>query len=251
MKSTFADHFSSASSGYAAYRPTYPAALFDWLAASCIERRRAWDCGTGNGQAAVHLAHHFHDVIATDPSNAQIEHRKEARGVHYGVMSAEASAIAAASIDLVTVAQALHWFNLARFYQEVRRVVKPGGAICVWTYGLLSIADEIDGPLRHFYRNELGGFWPAERALVDDGYGSIDFPFRELTPPAFEMHMDWTLSDLAGFLATWSAVTRYQHERGYNPVPAFIESIATSWGDPAQRRRVRWPLEVRAALVRV
>ena len=247
--STFSDHFSSSASSYAAHRPTYPAELLEWLSSSCANHRRAWDCGTGNGQAAVHLAHHFADVIATDASPAQLGHRGRKSGVHYGVMTAESSAIASGSVDLITVAQALHWFDLDRFYREAKRVLVPGGIICVWTYGLLSIDPAIDAHLGQFYRKEVGPYWPAERALVDRGYAGIDFPFDELVAPRFEMTADWTLGQFSGYLETWSAVAAYSREHGRSPVPRFAESIAPQWGESEERRHVRWPLELKAGRV--
>jgi len=245
-KSTYADHFSSGASGYATYRPQYPRALFRWLAELCEHHRRAWDCGTGNGQAAVGLARQFDVVIATDPSQAQIAQRMHDAGVHYAVMTAESSAMSSRSVDLVTVAQALHWFNLPRFYDEVRRTLVPGGVVCAWTYGLLGIGPGIDAHIARFYKEEVGPYWPPERVLVDRGYADIDFPFEELAVPPFEMVAEWTLAQLSGYLETWSAVARYRREVGHSPVPVVIESIAEQWGAPGRIRQVRWPLEIRA-----
>ena len=246
MKSTFADHFSSSPSDYATFRPRYPGALFQWLAGECRDHRRAWDCGTGNGQAAVYLAPHFDLVIATDPSQAQIAHRAAAEGVHYAVMTAEASALSRRSVDLITVAQALHWFDLPAFYAEARRTLTPGGVLGVWTYGLLTIEPLIDERLRRFHAIEVGAYWPPERALVDRGYADIPFPFDELAAPRFDMAAEWTLAQFSGYLETWSAVAAYRRARGNSPVAGFIESIRELWGAPDERRPVRWPLAMRA-----
>lgn len=247
--SRFADHFSRAPDAYAVYRPTYPAALFAWLAEVAPARERAWDCATGSGQAALALASHFAQVIATDASAAQVSQVPGDVRVQRAVMTAEAAALPAASMSLVTVAQALHWFDRPRFYAEVRRVLAPGGVVAVWRYGLTRIAPAIDAVVDHFYRETVGAYWPAERAIVEAGYGTLEFPFDELAAPAFAMEARWTLAQLAGYLGTWSAVGRYRAATGTDPLPAFVEALAPAWGDAGARQLVRWPLEVRAGRV--
>jgi SAM-dependent methyltransferase len=240
---SFPDHFSESAALYASYRPTYPAELFVWLAETTGGHERAWDCGTGNGQAAVALAAHFAEVVATDPSHAQLAHARRVERVHYAAMTAEASALAGNSVQLITVAQALHWFDLSRFYTEARRILSPGGTLAVWTYGLLSVTPEIDVLIRSFYRETLGGYWPAERALVDAGYAGVPFPFAERLAPGFVMTRNWTLDQLSGYLDTWSAVSEYRKINGTSPVGHFISSLKATWGDNATARRVEWPME--------
>jgi SAM-dependent methyltransferase len=245
----FKDHFSGTAATYAAYRPTYPAALFRWLAARSPGRIRAWDCGCGSGQAAVALADHFEVVIASDASKAQLASAHRGAGVYYAAMTAEDSALADRSVQLVTVAQALHWFDQQRFHAELRRVLTEGGVVAAWTYGLLTVDGEVDGLIRQFYRNDIGPYWPAERAIVDAGYGSLPFPFRELEAPAFAMEADWTLDQLAGYLRSWSGVSRYVSVKGVDPVPAFVDALRPRWGPAGTIRRIRWPLELRVGLV--
>jgi SAM-dependent methyltransferase len=243
--SGFADHFSMQAGSYAQYRPLYPASLFSWLAERAPSRERAWDCGTGSGQAAVALSRHFDTVIATDPSASQIGHAKPTDGVRYAVMTAERSAIATASVSLVTVAQALHWFDLSAFYREVQRVLVPGGVLAVWSYGLLTIEPAIDELIAHFYTDTVGPYWPAERAIVDAGYGTLDFPFAEEEAPAVAMEAEWTAGQLLGFLSTWSAVARFRSARGEDPMPRFAEALSERWGDRSLAKRVCWPLSLR------
>lgn len=245
----FADHFSRAARQYAAYRPTYPPALFAWLAEHAPSRASAWDCATGSGQAARGLAPHFDRVIATDASAEQIGQAETMAGLHYAVMRAEECAIRDGSMGLVTVAQALHWFSRPLFYAEVRRVLAPGGLLAVWRYGLATIDPVADAILQRFHGETLAPYWPAERAIVDAGYHTIGFPFRELTAPAFTMEARWTLAELAGYLATWSAVGRYRAAVGEDPLPAVVSGLARAWGPPGAARTVRWPLEVRAGVV--
>lgn len=241
----FADHFSIQAGSYSQYRPDYPISLISWLAERAPSRELAWDCGTGSGQAAVALGRHFDMVIATDPSASQVRHARTAAGVRYAVMTAERSALASASVSLVTVAQALHWFDLPRFYPEVDRVLVPEGVLAVWSYGLLEIEPAIDELVRHFYADTVGAYWPPERAIVDAGYGTLEFPYVEEEPPAVRMEAEWTAAQLLGFLSTWSAVARYRRARGEDPMPRFAAALAERWSDSAPAKCVRWPLSVR------
>lgn len=243
--STFKDHFSSASDRYAAYRPDYPAALFTWLAGLCGEHDTAWDCATGNGQAALGMAPHFRKVIATDASAEQIKHAELHPAIDYRVAPAEASGLADRNIDLVTVAQAAHWFELPRFYAEVSRVLKPGGVIALWGYGRMVLPGEMDSIFKRFYAETVGPYWPPERALIDDAYRSLDFPFTTIDPPAFFIEVEWTLPRLMDYLSTWSAVKRYHNVNGLNPLPALYTELQPGWGNPESARKLQWPLFLR------
>lgn len=242
----FKDHFSRLSTAYSEYRPTYPPALFDYLAGLCAARGRAWDCACGNGQATLPLARHFDSVIATDASAQQIAAAAPSEKVSYRVARADDSGLASESVDLVTVAQALHWFDLDSFYREVRRVLKPSGVLAVWTYGGLHLDDQrTEDLIQEFYHDIVGPYWPPERAIVENGYRDLAFPFTELRPPMFNMEADWELDRLLGYLRTWSATSRYVDDRRIDPVIALAERLAGPWGDPARVRKVTWPLAIR------
>jgi SAM-dependent methyltransferase len=243
--SDFKDHFSSASERYAAYRPDYPAALFAWLADQCAERELAWDCATGSGQAALGLAPHFRHVVATDASAEQLRHAGPHPLVDYRAAPAEASGLADCSVDLITVAQAAHWFDLPRFHAEAARVLKPGGAIALWGYGRMVLPGEMDARLQRFYAETVGPYWPPERALIDDAYRSLDFPFAEIQPPPFAIEVEWTLPRLLDYLSTWSSVKRYRAAQGCDPLPALMAELAPGWGDPETARKLQWPLFMR------
>lgn len=243
--SGFKDHFSSASDRYAAYRPDYPAALFAWLAEVSPANETAWDCATGNGQAAVGLVPHFHRVVATDASAEQIRHAAARPGVDYRVAPAESSGLADGSVGLVTVAQAAHWFDLPRFYAEVARVLQPGGVLALWGYGRLTLPGPLDPPLRHFYAETIGPWWPPERARIDDAYRGLEFPFAELEPPRFAIEVEWDLLRLLDYVSTWSAVRRYQAARGDDPLPTLMAELGPLWGKPTDVRRLAWPLFLR------
>ena len=246
MVRSFADHFSRVAGAYAENRPRYPDGLFEWLAAIAPRRELAWDCATGNGQAALGLAPYFDRVVATDASAAQIAAAHPHPRVEYRVAPAEASGVAAGSVDLITVGQALHWFDRPAFYEEARRVLGPGGVVAAWTYGASSFDDPwLDAAHRAFYVDVIGPYWPAERALVETGYRDLEFPFEEIVPPDFDMTTEWPLATFLGYVGTWSAVSRFREARGEDPVPGLGRELAASWGDPAATRRIRWPLAMR------
>lgn len=243
---TFKDHFSRLAGQYCEFRPSYPAALFQYLAGLCPQRRSAWDCACGSGQASLPLAAHFDNVMATDASPQQIAAAAPGPGVTYRVASAQQSGIETDSVDLVTVAQALHWFDLDAFYPEVVRVLKTGGVLAVWTYGVLHIeGHDVDRLVQEFYTDIVGPWWPPERRLVDDGYRTLSFPFAELTPPRFDMQVSWERARLLGYLRTWSATGRYVEHVGRDPVEELETRLAPFWSDPHSVRTVSWPLALR------
>lgn len=243
---SFDDHFAPVASSYAGFRPTYPAPLFAWLAEITPGHHLAWDCAAGSGQASRDLAAHFASVVATDASPAQIEAAEPHPGVEFRVAAAEASGLPDASVDIVTVAQALHWFDLDRFYAEVHRVLKPGGVLAVWTYGMLAVeGDEVDACVQTFYHETVGPYWPPERRHVESGYRTLPFPFTEVSSPSFNMELLWSLPELLGYFRSWSATGRYVAEWGSDPVDALAEELAPLWGARGRLRRVTWPLSLR------
>ncbi|HEV2734674.1 MAG TPA: class I SAM-dependent methyltransferase [Longimicrobiaceae bacterium] len=247
MSGGFRDHFSGVAEGYARFRPGYPAALFAWLAERAPGRRLAWDCATGSGQAALGLAEHFARVVATDASAEQVGRARPHPRVDFRVAPAERSGLDGGSADLVTVAQAVHWFDLPAFFREARRVLRPGGLLAAWGYGNPALPDAApDRTLTGFIDGILGPYWPPERRILLEGYASIDFPFREVAAPPLVMEADLTLDDLGGYLRTWSATSRYVAAHGVDPVDDVVERLRADWGDPAAPRRVRWPLAFRA-----
>lgn len=242
---TFKDYFSGHAGDYAAHRPTYPDALFTYLASCCDAHDLAWDCATGNGQSARQLAAYFQQVLATDGSQAQLDQAPADPQITYQVGLAEESGIAAGVADLVTVSQALHWFDRETFYREVQRVLKPGGVLAVWCYGLMQISAAVDAVILHLYRDVVGPYWPPERSLVEDQYRSLPFPFADLSPPDFQMQLHWTLPQLLGYLDTWSACRRYQAATGQRSLDQVQSELTTAWGDPTVPRQVIWPLGLR------
>jgi SAM-dependent methyltransferase len=245
----FEDHFSLQAGDYARYRPQYPGELFGYLASIAPRRELAWDCGTGNGQAALGLAEHFDHVMATDASSEQLARAVPHERVEYRVERAEDVDLPLGSVDLVTVAVAVHWFDFDPFYAAVRRVLAPGGVLAVWTYHLPLIDPAIDPILERYYREVLAGYWPPRIEYLEQRYRTLPFPFDELTPPEFEMQADWDLEHLAGFLSSWSATQRYQAEEGEHPLRHVWPELTAAWGEAARPRHVRWPLHFRIGRV--
>lgn len=247
---TFADHFSGHASAYAKARPHYPASLFAWLAGRCSQRTLAWDAGCGNGQASVALAQHFAQVHASDPSTAQIAQATADPRVRYVVEPAEASSLIAASVDLISVAQAFHWFDHPRFFAEVRRVARPGAMVAAYSYERCSVTPAVDTWFERLYSDVLGSYWPAQRRHVESGYRTLPFPFAELDAvPAFHLRCNWQLAQYLAYLRSWSACQKYLAQHGEDPLTALEPALLGAWGDPTTIRRVHWPLNMRVGRV--
>ena len=215
----FADHFSTASRDYSRFRPVYPAKLYHWLAGLAPGLDLAWDCATGNGQAARGLKAHFRQVVATDASAEQIASADVHQGIRFRVAPAQRSGLQGGSVDLVAVAQALHWFADESFYAEVRRVLRPGGVLAAWGYGLTRVDAAVDPLVDAFYGNRLDAFWPPERVHVEAAYRDLDFPFEELAnTPNLSIEADMKVEDFLGYLGTWSAVKRLRAAQGGDPI---------------------------------
>jgi SAM-dependent methyltransferase len=249
MTAAFHDHFSRHAPDYRAYRPNYPPELFAFLKSLVPHATRVWDCGTGSGQAAVALADHFPEVFATDASAEQVTHAEAHPRVTYVVAPAEKCPLPGASVDLVTVAQALHWFDLDRFYAEVRRVCRSGGVLAAWTYDLHSMGPELDPILNRLQHEFVGSYWPPERKLVSAGYRTIPFPFADIPAPQFVMAVRWTLGEVFGYMNTWSATKRFIRTNEFNPVERLTPEFAAAWGDPVERRTVSWAFHLRIGRV--
>jgi SAM-dependent methyltransferase len=244
---SFKDHFSKQAAGYAKFRPHYPQKLFDYLGSIAPGRQLAWDCGTGNGQAAVGLASLFDRVIATDASEEQIANARRHEHVAYYVAAAENSGIDSGTLDLIMVAQALHWFDLNRFYQEARRVLKSDGVLAASAYNLLHVEPAIDVVVNRYYHDVVGSFWPPERRLIEQ-FADLPFPFQEMIPPKFEMTASWDLDQLVGYLRTWSSSQRFVAANGSDPVNEIREELGSAWGNPERTRNINWPLTLRVGV---
>lgn len=241
------DRFSAQAADYARYRIDYPAALYDWLLPQVPGRERAWDCATGNGQVAAVLADYFIRVNATDLSASQLAQAVSRPNITYQTAQAEHTPFPNQRFDLITVAQAVHWFAPAAYHAEVRRVARPGAVLAEWGYGLLQISPEIDPLIQHFYRDTMGPYWDANRWHIDDEYARIPFPFADVRRARFAVRRQWSAEWFLGYLRTWSSVARYQQARVADAVALIAAEVTARWG--AGEREVTFPIFARAGRV--
>jgi len=243
----FKDHFSKQAADYAKFRPHYPRDIFAYLGTIAPTSELAWDCATGNGQAAVQLATVFDRVIATDASENQISNAEPHERVEYRVASAEQSCLSSGSFDLVMVAQALHWLNHDRFYPEVRRVLKENGIFAASAYNHLLIDRSINEIVKRYYYEIVGPYWPPERSLIEK-FSGIPFPFPERETPKFEIVTQWNLEQLIGYLWSWSSTQRFVAATNRNPLDQIADDLEKVWGEPQKTKRIVWPLILRVGI---
>lgn len=238
--------FSTVAREYANFRPGYPPELFAWLARVSPSREAVWDCGCGSGQASVALAGHFSQVYATDVAREQIDAAKPHARVQYSVAPAEHSGLAEGSADLVTVAQALHWFDVNAFYAEAARVARPGALLAVWNYPRPQFTDaELDRRFFTFYSQVVGPYWPPERRHIEAGYRTLPFPFEEIETPEFGLELIWNIDQVAGYVSSWSATARYRKALGTDPVPLLRDALSEAWPGEGARVPIRMPIGLR------
>ncbi|HVZ40866.1 MAG TPA: class I SAM-dependent methyltransferase [Candidatus Kapabacteria bacterium] len=240
---TFEDNFSRQAGQYALHRPVYPERLFAFIAEQAPALERAWDCATGNGQAAHGMAAHVREVIATDASSDQIAHARPHERIHYRVAPADASGLPAGSVDIVTIATALHWLDLDRFYAEVHRVLKPGGVLAAWSYFGQTVGRDIDPILTRYSREIVGPYWSPRIVKVHGTYNDLPFPFEEIEAPPFVIEVEWSAGDILGYLGSWSATQKFIEVNGEHPLNHIREELEHAWGNGL--RTVRWPLTMR------
>jgi SAM-dependent methyltransferase len=241
--------FDQGGQAYARFRPEYPPELSEFLAGIAPSRQTAVDVGCGNGQLTAHLAIHFASVIGLDPSADQIANATPQERVRYVCAPAEDLPLPDHSVDLITAAQAAHWFELPRFYAEVRRIGGDDAVIALISYGVLRLDSDIEARFRQFYRDEIGPYWPPERSLVDTGYAGISFPFRERTGETFEIRESWDLGELLGYVSTWSAVRRARQAGREDILRRFAEELAGAWDNPSEKRPMAWPINMRLGTI--
>ena len=217
--------------------------MFSFLAYRCNEHELAWDCATGNGQAACSVAPFFKKVVATDASDEQIASAESHSRIEFRVAAAESSGIESASVDLIIVAQALHWFDIERFFDEACRVLKPGGVLAVWSYERCRVSTDCNGVIEKIIA-EVESYWPPERDIVEDHYRSITLPMPEIPVDDFEMRLDWTADEMLSYMRTWSATQRYMHANGADPVALYEQELSQTWGEG--KRDASWPLTLKA-----
>ena len=242
------DNFSSQSNLYARYRPKYPAQLYSFLNSLLITKDLAWDCATGNGQVAKELAAFFEKVYANDISLQQIGNAVKKENIFYSIERAEHTSFPDNYFDLITVAQAIHWFDFDLFYKEVIRTIKPHGIFAVIGYGQLKVEPDIDAVIKHFYTITIGSFWDKERKYIDENYQTIPFPFNEIKAPALNNQFEWTLEELLGYFETWSAVQHFIKANGSNPVELVKTELKKIW-QKGSTKKIQFPVLLRVAQI--
>lgn len=238
------DNFSAQATDYALFRPLYPHEMLDHVVNQAPARSVVWDVGTGNGQVAVWLSENFEKVYATDISENQLAQAPHRGNIQYHKLAAEEATFPANTLDLVTVGQALHWFDLNQFYPIVKHCLKPDGIIAVFGYAFLSISPEVDAVIMHLYQNLLASYWDDERKHVEREYESLSFPFQELPKKKFHVTTTWTLAHLLGYLNTWSAVQHYRRKMKVNPVDNLTNDLEIAWGSK-KKKKVYFPTFLR------
>lgn len=223
------DLFSGHSKAYASFRPTYPQDFYEFIFKEVAHFDQAWDVGTGNGQVAVDLSRYFKSVQATDISEKQLQQAPQIDTVFYQKCKAEQSPFENDSFDLITIGQAIHWFDRDLFYEEAKRVGKPNSIIAAFGYNPVQFTPEFNTLLHHFYYDVIYSYWDAARKIVEDKYSTMSFPFKEIQAPDFKIPLLWSLTDLHGYLTTWSSVQKFIRENGFNPVDNFMEEVKGLW----------------------
>lgn len=237
------DNFSAQATKYAQNRPQYPQALIDYIASFARERGKALDLATGNGQVAHKLASKFETVFATDISQKQLDQAERASNIIYKLERAEQTSFEDNTFDLITVAQAVHWFDFTVFYKEIYRILKPEGVFAILGYGLFSTNERADAVISHFYRDIIGPYWDAERRYIEENYQTIPFPFKEIETIPWTNDFEWTTSQLLGYLESWSATQHYKDKTGINPVDLVRGELSLVW--EASDKKVHFPLLLR------
>jgi SAM-dependent methyltransferase len=237
--------YSSYAMQYAQSRPGYPEKLFVYLASLVEQHELAWDCATGNGQAALSLTKFFKKIIATDISSDQINHAIKHQQIEYKVCSAEQSGLDNNSIDLVTIASAIHWFNLDRYYNEVQRIIKSGGILAAWTYHVGYVEPPFDKLFLHFYTDILSPYFGARAKLVDEKYSKINLPGKHIDVTDFYVSANWKLFNMLNFINSWSGTQQYIKENEKNPVDLISKELEQIWGDPEKIHTIRWRLFIK------
>lgn len=248
MSSEASGHFGPYAEEYGRFRPDYPGILLDRVAELAPRPGTVWECGAGSGQATAGLAARFETVLATDATRRQLASASTPPRAHRIAALAEAAPLADGCADLAVAAQALHWFAVEPFFGEVRRVVRPDGALVAWCYGLPGVGDRVDGLLRRFHEEILGPWWRPERRHVLSGYETLDVPFPVIAADAFTLEKRWSLDRFTGYLGTWSAGREYASHHGVSPLARIGDELAEAWvgEEGGDERLVRWPLTLRA-----
>jgi len=243
------DNFSEQADLYAQYRPVYPKAMYDFIFRHVPQKRVAWDCGTGSGQAAIYLAEHFEEVYANDISKEQLDNAPERENITYFNVPAENTGFPENKFDLITVAQAIHWFDFNNFYKEVYRTAKNKALLAAICYDIVQVDEELNLMIKKFYDKAFERYFGKNREYIDEQYQTIPFPFGEIEAPEFSMSYQWESSDLEGYFNSWSAVQKIKKTDGINPVDHWMEELKSKW-PKNEVKEVTFPIFLRLGKIK-
>ncbi|WP_421762766.1 class I SAM-dependent methyltransferase [Ekhidna sp.] len=242
------DNFSTQSDDYAKFRPVYSKELINYLISLTKNQEVCWDCGTGNGQLAVALSDTFRQVKATDISQNQLDNATKRPNIEYSKQPAEQTNFPDQYFDLITVAQAAHWFDHQRFNDEVKRTLKPNGIIALFGYGLVKVEGVIGSIIKDFYWTITKPYWDSERDHIEAQYETIPFPYDEIqVSQNFDIISDMTVDQLTGYISTWSAVQHFIKANGYSPIDQLKIDLTKVWNN--EDRQVTFPVFIRVGRV--
>jgi ubiquinone/menaquinone biosynthesis C-methylase UbiE len=244
-----APDFSSLSESYQKFRPSIPKLFFDFLFTTVYEQGRAWDCAAGTGQNSKALKAGFKNVAATDISSQMIKKAQRHSGINHCVAQSECACFKDQIFDLVLVAQAIHWFDLPMFYNEVKRVLKKDGIIAAVAYGFSSIEQSIDLILEKFRFQFLDPYWHPRAKMVFEGYQNLSFPFEEIEIEPIHLKIRWNMYELLGFMRTWSGVKKFIEDHNEDPVLKIVDVLEREWGNPESKKELTFPLYTRIGKV--
>jgi len=242
------DYFSGQAKLYATFRPEYPTELYEFIFDNLKHKHGAWDCATGNGQVAQYLSHHFEKVYATDISQQQLKSAHKTANILYSVSPAENTSFQKDQFDLITVGQALHWFNHEKFYAEAKRVGKNNSLLAAWGYNICTVNPEVDALFLDFYHNDLGPYWDSARRHVENEYATLSFPFEEIACPGFNIRLEWTLDHFIGYLTTWSSTQKYIQIKQTSPVPLLKEKLKSLWNTD-EKKIINFPVFLKLGII--
>ena len=244
--------FGTDSRSYSQDRPQYPPELFAWISSMCRGHKTAWDCATGNGQAAIGLSHWFEKVDATDLASEQLAEAFSLPNVRYSAQSAEQTSFPDANFDLIAVAQALHWFDFRRFWPEVRRIARQDAFFCAWGYSWFKRTPDLT-ELHAIYLDPLldllKPYWARENGILWNGYSTsdIEFPFDRFDAPPIDISISWDINTLFRYVRTWSAFKMALKAEGVGAALQSLEGDARARFEDYGQFRLSLPLAIAAA----
>ncbi|XP_071543816.1 putative methyltransferase DDB_G0268948 isoform X3 [Panulirus ornatus] len=226
---------------YAKFRPQTPATLTDRVISFLTEKYKeslaaAADVGCGSGQSTQVLGPHFASVTGLDISEAQISEATKQNtrtNISFKVSGAEKLPFPNSSLQLVTAGQACHWFDLPKFYQEVDRVLVPGGVLAL--YGYLfpqpihgDLTEKLGDIIEDVYQKDTNGYWESGIEDVGTCYGDQKYiiPYPDLIrDDTHFVDKIASVSDLTGYITSWSGFQNFLAKNGDTAAKKILDNF--------------------------